>query len=345
LVSNVYLRKIGEYSYESIRYQGGEDEAYLRVYLDNGDSSTQRVWRLSSSGAFADIGGLVAYRLPQNAGSNNGDPLPPKTGWTLETGITGTISISYEQPAPVTLGAGTAQIGSVAVSGVSGTVTAGNSEWVLLGTRDWNDDQSTWQISGLNAYSSIRLDNYGGGATTIEAWVYPSSGGDAFWRWDGQTENGTNKVLGFGSYNSHTSQVQNDQISFSIIDNDTNDPNFSKIYGKKDFTNLGLTNQQLRASPVPVSIPANVATYVGRDNFTSTTAATIASANENRKALTIFSEGPGLLYVCAGSSCTTSSYQVRLSAGEYWECPTGQLALIHTAIFGSTGTARVVSVN
>jgi len=102
-------------------------------------------------------------------------------------------------------------------------------------------------------------------------------------------------------------------------------------------------------SPLPitgtVTIHANVATYVGRDSFTSTTAATIASANENRKALTIFSEGPGLLYVCAGSSCTTTSYQVRLSAGEYWECPTGQLALIHTAIYGSTGTARIVSVN
>ena len=98
IVSNVYLRRIGEYSYESIRYQGGEDEAYLKVYLDQGSESSQKAWRLSSHGAYANVQGLVANILPQSGGSSNGDPLPPKTGWTLETGITGTLSISYEQP-------------------------------------------------------------------------------------------------------------------------------------------------------------------------------------------------------------------------------------------------------
>jgi hypothetical protein len=319
LVSDVYLRRIGEYEYASIRYQGNEDEAYLRVILETPNDSSQKVWKLYSTGSLADIQGMVASRIPQNAGSNNGDALPPKSGWTLATGITGTLQISYSQP--------------------------DDSPWELLGTRDWNANQSTWQISGLNAYSSIRLDNYGGGAATIDAWVYPPSGGDAFWRWDGQTENNTNKVFGFDTYNSHTSQVQNDQINIHILDADASDPNISKLYGKKIFASLGLTNQQLRESPVPISLPSNPATYVGKSDFTSTTAATIASANESRKALTIFSEGPGLLYVCAGSTCTTSSYQVRLASGEYWECPTGQLALIHTAVFGSTGTARVVSIN
>ena len=109
LVSNVYLRRIGEYSYESITYKGGEDEAYLRVYLDNGDESTQRQWRLYSYGAFAGVQGLVALAFPQNAGSYNGNALPPQTGWLLPAGITGTLTISYEQPS---------------IQPISGTVTA-----------------------------------------------------------------------------------------------------------------------------------------------------------------------------------------------------------------------------
>ena len=99
LVSNVFLRRIGEYSYESIRYQGNEDEAYLKVILETPTESSQKAWRLYALGSYADLQGLVAVGFPQNAGSDHGDPFPPKTGWYLETGITGTLSISYEQPA------------------------------------------------------------------------------------------------------------------------------------------------------------------------------------------------------------------------------------------------------
>jgi len=112
LVSNVYLRRIGEYSYESIRYKGNEDEAYLKIVLEAVGAGDQANWRLYSDGAFADIQGLVASVLPQNAGSDNGDPFPPKTGWTLVTGITGTLSISYEQPSTQPI-SGTVTIGSI----------------------------------------------------------------------------------------------------------------------------------------------------------------------------------------------------------------------------------------
>jgi hypothetical protein len=86
-------------------------------------------------------------------------------------------------------------------------------------------------------------------------------------------------------------------------------------------------------------------TSVTTSNFTSTTPSqTIASASSGREILTIFNEGAGNLHVCAGSTCTTIGYQVRLSSGDYWECPTSQVQLIHTAVFATAGTARVTEV-
>jgi len=101
-----------------------------------------------------------------------------------------------------------------------------------------------------------------------------------------------------------------------------------------------------------VSITGTVNTYplqgttVSNTNFTSTTASSsLVSAVSNREVLTVFNEGSGILYISAGGTCTTTSYQVRLSAGDYWECPAGQLSLAHTAVFATAGTARVTQVS
>jgi hypothetical protein len=80
-------------------------------------------------------------------------------------------------------------------------------------------------------------------------------------------------------------------------------------------------------------------------NFTNTGSATLVSAVPNREVLTVFNEGVGNLHISAGGTCTTGVYQVRLSAGDYWECPVNQTTLIHTAIFATSGTARVTEVN
>jgi hypothetical protein len=87
-------------------------------------------------------------------------------------------------------------------------------------------------------------------------------------------------------------------------------------------------------------------TSVSNTNFTSTTASTtLVSAVANREVLTVFNEGAGNLHISAGATCTTVAYQVRLSAGDYWECPQGQLSLAHTAVFATAGTARVTQVS
>jgi len=80
-------------------------------------------------------------------------------------------------------------------------------------------------------------------------------------------------------------------------------------------------------------------------NFSSTTASSpLVSAVAGREVLTVFNEGAGNLFISAGSTCTTTSYQVRLSAGDYWECPAGQVSLAHSAVFATSGTARVSEV-
>lgn len=87
-------------------------------------------------------------------------------------------------------------------------------------------------------------------------------------------------------------------------------------------------------------------TTVTNSNFTSTTASTtLVSAVAGRKVLTVFNEGAGNLHISPGATCTTVAYQVRLSAGDYWECPNGQLSLAHTAVFSTAGTARVTEVS
>jgi hypothetical protein len=87
-------------------------------------------------------------------------------------------------------------------------------------------------------------------------------------------------------------------------------------------------------------------TAVTTSNFTSTTPSTVlANFNATREVLTIFSEGPGQLFVCAGATCTTIAYQVRLSAGDYYEVPNHQTTITHSAVFATAGTARVTQVS
>jgi hypothetical protein len=87
-------------------------------------------------------------------------------------------------------------------------------------------------------------------------------------------------------------------------------------------------------------------TAVTTSNFTSTTASTVlANYNATREVLTIFNEGAGNLHICGGATCTTIAYQVRLSAGDYYEVPNHQTSLTHSAVFATTGTARIVQIS
>jgi len=99
-------------------------------------------------------------------------------------------------------------------------------------------------------------------------------------------------------------------------------------------------------SNTAITVYSAQGTTVTNSNFTSTTASTtLVSAVAGRDVLTVFNEGTGNLFISPGATATTISYQVRLSAGDYWECPEGQRSLIHTAVFATAGTARVTEVS
>jgi hypothetical protein len=114
---------------------------------------------------------------------------------------------------------------------------------------------------------------------------------------------------------------------------------------------LGASTSQIGS--VTASISNSVVTFyplqgtaVSNTNFTSTTASTtLVSAVAGREVLTVFNEGAGNLFISPGATATTISYQIRLSPGDYWECPAGQLSLAHTAVFATAGTARVTEVS
>ena len=99
-------------------------------------------------------------------------------------------------------------------------------------------------------------------------------------------------------------------------------------------------------SNTAITVYSAQGTTVTNSNFTSTTASTtLVSAVAGRDVLTVFNEGAGNLFISPGATATTISYQVRLSAGDYWECPEGQRSLAHTAVFATAGTARVTEVS
>ena len=68
---------------------------------------------------------------------------------------------------------------------------------------------------------------------------------------------------------------------------------------------------------------------VTSSNFTGLSPATLVSAVSNRKVLTVFNEGVGNLHISAGGTCTTGVYQLRLSAGDFWECPDWRSGQLH----------------
>jgi hypothetical protein len=87
-------------------------------------------------------------------------------------------------------------------------------------------------------------------------------------------------------------------------------------------------------------------TAVTTSNFTSTTASTVlANYNATREVLTIFNEGAGNLHIAPGATCTTVQYQVRLSSGDYYEVPNHQTTITHSAVFATAGTARICQVS
>lgn len=95
-----------------------------------------------------------------------------------------------------------------------------------------------------------------------------------------------------------------------------------------------------------IRIPNATTGGTGPTAFTSTSYGTIMTASTARLGGQIFNEGAGNLFITLGTATTTatSSYTVRLSAGDYYEVPSNYTGLVG-GIFATAGTARVTEVS
>jgi len=288
--------------------------------------------------------------------------------------ISGTVTIGSALPAgtnrigvvtigagTVTIGAGTAQIGSVTVGNsvtigslpaISGTVTAvlSGTSYVEIagGIQNYVFDYTSFPISGTVTANPTGTQTIAGsvtigagtaqiGSVTASISNFPATQAVSLTTLPALVA-GTAQI---GSVTASISGTVPISISSVTVGN-------SVTIGSLPALAAG-TNQigsvTASISNTAITIYSAQGTTVTNSNFTSTASTTLVSAVAGRDVLTVFNEGAGNLFISPGATATTISYQVRLSAGDYWECPEGQRSLIHTAVFATAGTARVTEVS
>ena len=231
-----------------------------------------------------------------------------------------TVSSMPAVSGSVTLGASTAQIGSVTASNITGL---NNS----VGT-DGGTPVST---------NFVKIGGHQDGSNSVEHIVHVSAGGS-------MKVDASDSTVTFGTIRG-TVTIGNSVTIGSL-------PALVAGTAQIGSVTASISNSVTIASLPAISgtVTANTfalqGTAVTTSNFTSTTASTVlANYNATREVLTIFNEGAGNLHICAGATCTTIAYQVRLSAGDYYEVPNHQTTITHSAVFATAGTARVTEVS
>jgi hypothetical protein len=278
---------------------GGLTDVQLRASaVTIGGTVTANVYAATSSGASLAFVGEVAVETYPAGGVQIG---------FYENGIYS--KVDPQAPLPVTIKAGTAQIGSVTAS-ISNFPASTVVCAYGLGT------DGTWRglemVPGSNRLKVEAINSSGGSSFPISGTVTIGAG-----------------TAQIGSVTASISGTVPISISSVTVGNSVTIGSLPAISGTVTANTFALQG-----------------TAVTTSNFTSTTASTVlASFNATREVLTIFNEGAGNLHICAGATCTTIAYQVRLSTGDYYEVPNHQTSLTHSAVFATAGTARVCQVS
>jgi len=283
--------------------------------------------------------------------------LPALAAGTAQIGsvtasISGTVPVSgtfFQGTQPVSLAtlpalvAGTAQIGSVTAS-ISGTVTANvTTKSFVDGLIAFAADETPILVEVAAGTNRIGVVTIGAGTVTLGAGTAQigsvtissipnvkiqgfNGGGGGQYIDIGVTEQGAVAVVLESQLPAGTAQIGSVTASIS--------------------NSVTIGSLPVISGTVTANTFALQGTAVTTSNFTSTTASTVlASFNATRQVLTIFNEGAGNLHICAGATCTTIAYQVRLSAGDYYEVPNHQTTITHSAVFSTAGTARICEVS
>ncbi|MES2529451.1 MAG: hypothetical protein V4636_00325 [Pseudomonadota bacterium] len=107
----------------------------------------------------------------------------------------------------------------------------------------------------------------------------------------------------------------------------------------------GLTDTQLRATPVPVSVPDNtpLTTAAPVSVPSSATVVTLMVSNAARRALFIFNNSTSAVYVKFGSTATAADFTFKMAAGAFYEMPRPLYTGIITGIWVSADGAALVT--
>lgn len=271
----------------------------------------------------------------------------------------------YQATQPVSLAtlpalvAGTAQIGNVTASNLTSALavySGGNSDISVniksVGGQSFGQGQTWVPVSitegslpaGTNRIGVVTI---GAGTVTIGAGTSQI----------GSVTVGNSVTIGYLPAISGTVEIApNQSFNGIVVEADSgfgSDPRYMVVAGGFENTSqefraltFGAGGTLLVSGTVTANTFAVQGTAVTTSNFTSTTPSTVlAGFNASREVLTIFNEGAGNLHICAGATCTTIAYQVRLSAGDYYEVPNHQTTITHSAVFATAGTARVTEIS
>jgi hypothetical protein len=229
----------------------------------------------------------------------------------------------------VTLGAGTAQIGSVTAS-ISGTVPV--------------------SISSVTVGNSVTIGNFPAtqAVTFGQAIVSASNitGLNNSVGTDGNTPTSTNFIK-IGGHQDGANQVEH-IVHVSAggamkVDASDSTVTFGAIRGTVTVGN-SVTIGSLPAISGTVTANLSISsTAITSGSFTSLTSATLVPANTARKMATVYNLGAGQLFINAGVTATTlgGGFMVALSSGDFYECNYTTTTL--SAIFANAGTASWVS--
>lgn len=267
---------------------------------------------------------VVAVHLKDPFGAvlgANGTPLP----------ISGTVTIGSALPAgtnrigvvtigagTVTIGAGTAEIGTVKPAKSQN----GNAQFLSVDDGSGKLFTSTLLTAGTAQIGSVTASISGTVPVSISSVTVGNS-----------VTIGSLPAIS-GTVTANAGSNFSDEIAEGILAFQDNEGGFN------------IVSLPAISGTVTANTFALQGTAVTTSNFTSTTASTVlANYNATREVLTIFNEGAGNLHICAGATCTTIAYQVRLSAGDYYEVPNHQTTITHSAVFATAGTARIVQIS
>jgi len=208
--------------------------------------------------------------------------------------------------------------------------------------------------SGYSARLIVPLQQSQPGSGTQLLYRYirlnaPASNGG--WRYKFTSYKSVDPLLAFSVPGNPSTTRVTGRVDVGYVSNLPALPTGTNTIGSVNVLGGNATAVKVDGSAVTQPVSGTVNTYpqqgttATNTNFSSITSAELAPAVANRESLTVYNEGPGTLFVNVGGSCSTTSYQVRLFAGDYWEAPAGQLSLQHSGIFGTAGTARALQVS